>query len=297
MMTSPTPQATAARHSEMERLSIASVVPADPHERMRVIDDFFRRNPGYITPDGASQRLRSVAERIPGLRHLRELFGATDLGYGQPIHDQMQWQIDTGRQPHSEWWSSVNRHLVGDPLIAEHAVRTGQVHTLTEPAQQAWARYVVASDAVKAAMGVAPTADSHGGQPLAISDAWSGAAAVSQRDLRKLRAAAREAYWRAHAASIDRGRQRTMGALLSESPTEAAIDHGWASIVDRYSAHNPMAAGRYATAVQRWLLPKTYPASPETMSWSERAFARVLDLLDPEYERIQGSTPHQSAGE
>lgn len=278
---------------------IRVAVSNDPPVRLAQMDGFFLRNPGFVRTEGVTGAIRGAVARIPGTRGMLELLEPTELGVGQLIHDQMQWQMDTSRQPANPWWMRMNHQLVSDPLTAEAYVRAGRTGELAGKGEQAWARYIELSDRVRALVGIEPgqthvIARDGTSVPTAISDAWRGASCIDRVTAQALKQQARAALWQAHCASLEVGRAAAgaQAAMVeATSPAEAEFMSSWANFVNLYARANPLATGRQALWAQRHLLPDMGPIDPGRLTPLRRAFASVLARLDPHYEReIKGRT-------
>lgn len=266
-----------------------------PEVRLQQMDGFFRRNPGYVKTNGVMDAARAVAERAPRVRGAMTLLEPTELGYGQLIHDQMEWQIRTGRQPNDKFWMRMNKQMVEDPLIAEAHLRNGRVADLKTPAQKAWATFIKASDRVRGALGIEPdhtylVSEKSGERlPLAISDAWRGASLLDRIKIQVMyKPAARKALWRAHQASLDTGRALSKKEARREEqrmPNEAEFLSGFANSIKGYAAINAPATGHTARLAQRHLLPIDHPVKVEELTPLRRMFYKLVTKLDPHYER------------
>ena len=265
-----------------------------PAERLDQLNGFFRRNPGWMKTGDGREAAAKALDHIPGVGSLyRDLTEAADVGYGQAIRDQTQWQIDTGRQPGNPWWLRMNRQLVQDPLTAERAVRTGTVDQLRTEGQKAWAEYIRRADKVYDAMGLTPeqVADAAAkGTPVALSDAWKGVS-IAKRAYAELvlKPYARKALWIAHRKTLEDGRPQAMKEAVQMhrmAPEEMSFSSSWASVIGLWSYLSPSLIGNQSKLAQKLILPMTQTIDEATdLPWSKRAFAKVADWLDPIYER------------
>ncbi|MCW2955662.1 MAG: hypothetical protein JWO69_531 [Thermoleophilia bacterium] len=271
-----------------------------PSERIAQLDGFFRRNPGYAATAPLADALRGAAATLPFGSSVTAALTPTELGYGQLLHDQMAWQERSGRQPTNPWWMEMNFNLVGDPLRAEALVRAGTPDAAPNDSVAAWAKYVQASDAVQARLGLPigqPQVTNADGvaQPVALSDV-SRTASLGDRVAARFREmpAARRAMWDAHRATLDvhyPESEPELRAVAEHAPGEAKFMSGWANIVGYIAKVNPIATGRWALLGQEVLLPDeqfTPDAAPEAPQ--KRAFAHVLQALDANrYSRVVGA--------
>ncbi|MCB0878529.1 MAG: hypothetical protein KDC46_06065 [Thermoleophilia bacterium] len=265
-----------------------------PHERMDQLVGFFQRNPGWMKLGPTSDAIRSAMDRVPGVGGLyRDLTEPADVGYGQAIRDQTQWQMDTGRQPNNLWWLRMNRQLVEDPLTAERAVRTGRVSELKTPGERAWAEYIRRADKVYAAVGLTPeevARRADAGEPVALSDAWKGAGLLKRAYAQMvLKPYARKAIWVAHRKTLEDGRPQAMEQAIEmhrRAPKEMSFSSSWASVIGLWSYLSPSLIGNQSKLAQKLILPLTETIDEaKDLSWSKRAFAKVADWIDPIYER------------
>ena len=264
-----------------------------PAERLDQLVGFFHRNPGWMKTGGAADALRSALDHVPKVGGLvRDLTEPADVGYGQAIRDQTMWQIATKRQPDNPWWLRMNRQLVEDPLTAERAVRTGTVDQLQTKGQKAWAEYVRRADKVYAAMGLSPedvAAAAKAGTPVALSDAWKGANLLKRAYVQLvLKPYARKALWIAHRKTLEDGRPQAMkeaAHMHRVAPKEMSFSSSWATIIGYWSYLSPPVTGHQSKLAQRVILPNETTIDGAKLSWTERAFTKFADWLDPIYER------------
>ncbi len=276
---------------------VDAVVPVPvsdkPAERLDQLVGFFHRNPGWMKTGNVADQLRNAFDDIPKVgEFVRDLTEPADVGYGQAIRDQTQWQINTGRQPNNTWWLRMNQQLVEDPLTAERAIRSGTEHQLTTEGQKAWAEYIHRSDKLYAAMGLTPedvakaAAD---GKPVALSDAWKG---VSLLDRAKVmlyhKPNVRKALWVAHRKTLEDGRPQAMkqaAEMHRTAPQEMSFSSSWASAIGYWSWLSPLVTGNQSKLAQKLILPQEETIDGADLSWSEKAFVKIADALDPVYER------------
>ncbi len=268
-------------------------VSDEPAARLDQLVGFFHRNPGWMKTGNVADGLRTAFDDIPKVGELvRDLTEPADVGYGQAIRDQTQWQIDTGRQPNNPWWLRMNRQLVEDPLTAERAVRTGTVDELETPGQKAWAEYVRRADKLYAAMGMTPedvvkaAAD---GTPVALSDAWKGVGLLDRAKVMLYhKPQVRKALWVAHRKTLEDGRRQAMEEAVEmhrKAPQEMSFSSSWASFIGHWSWLSPLVTGNQSKLAQKLILPQEETIDGADLSWSEKAFVKVADWLDPIYER------------
>lgn len=285
-------------------------VSDEPVERLDQLNGFFRRNPGWMRTGNGREVAAKVLDPIPGVGPLyRDLTETADVGYGQAIRDQTEWQIDTGRQPGNPWWLRMNRQLVEDPLTAEQAVRSGRVDELTTEGQKAWAEYIRRADKVYAAMGLSPedvAAAAEEGEPVALSDAWKGVSMLKRAHVELvLKPYARKALWTAHRKTLEDGRPQAMAEAIEmhgKAPEEMSFSSSWATFIGYYSWLSPSLTGNQSKLAQKVILPleETIDGAKD-LSWSKRAFIKVADWLDPAYERdiktaAEAAAARQAAG-
>jgi hypothetical protein len=265
-----------------------------PAERLDQLVGFFQRNPGWMKTGNGREHAAKVLDHVPGVGSLyRDLTEAADVGYGQAIRDQTQWQIDTGRQPGNPWWLRMNRQLVEDPLTAEQAVRTGKVDELTTEGQKAWAEYIRRADKVYAALGLTPEQVAQAaadGKPVALSDAWKGASLLKRAHAELvLKPYARKALWIAHRKTLEDGRPQAMDQareMNARAPKEMSFSSSWASVIGLWSHLSPSLIGNQSKLAQKLLLPLEQTVDEAVdLPWTKRAFIRIADWLDPIYER------------
>lgn len=264
-----------------------------PEERFRDLVGFFHRNPGWMKTGGVAESLRGALDELPGVGgFVRDLTEPSDVGYGQAIRDQTRWQIDTGRQPNNSWWLRMNRQLVEDPLTAERAIRTDTVDRLETSGQKAWAEYIRRADKVYEAMGLTPddvAAAAKDGRPVAISDAYEGVGLLKRKyvDL-VLKPYARKALWIAHRKTLEDGRKlATTQAeeMHRKAPKEMSFSSSWATLIGYWSYLSPPVTGHQSKLAQKVILPDEETIDEADLSFTERVFTKVADVLDPLYER------------
>lgn len=274
--------------------AIAPIPISDvPAERLDQLVGFFHRNPGWIKTGPVADALRGALDEVPKVgSFVRDLTEPADVGYGQAIRDQTKWQMDTGRQPDNPWWLRMNRQLVQDPLTAEVAVRSGKVDELETKGQKAWAEYIRRADKVTSAMGLDPdavAAAAKDGKPVALSDAWKGQSLIKRAYVQLvLKPYARKALWIAHRKTLEDGRPQAMKeaeAMHRRAPKEMSFSSSWASFIGLYSYLSPPLTGHQSKLAQRLILPNEKTVDEAELTWTERAFNRVADWLDPIYER------------
>jgi hypothetical protein len=292
-----TPTSTAVPVSTVTATAPAHVDPVPisdvPTERLEQLNGFFHRNPGWMKLGPLSDAMRSAMDHVPGVGSLyRDLTEPADVGYGQAIRDQTQWQIDTGRQPDNPWWLRMNRQLVQDPLTAEQAVRSGTVDQLDTKGQKAWAEYIRRADKLYAAVGLSPedvAAAAEAGQPVALSDAWKGTSLLKRAYAQLvLKPYARKALWIAHRHTLEDGRPQAMeqaAEMNGRAPKEMSFSSSWASFIGIYSHFSPSLIGNQSKLAQKLILPMEQQVDGAKLSWSKRAFIKLADWLDPIYER------------
>lgn len=264
-----------------------------PAERLDQLNGFFRRNPGWMKLGPVSDAMRSAMDHVPKLGSLyRDLTEPADVGYGQAIRDQTEWQIATNRQPGNPWWLRMNEGLVQDPLTAERAVRTGTVDQLESKGQKAWAEYIRRADKLYAAVGLSPddvAAAAEAGQPVALSDAWKGTSLIKRAYAQLvLKPYARKALWTAHRHTLEDRRPMAMkeaAEMNARAPEEMSFSSSWASFIGLYSYLSPSLIGNQSKLAQGVILPMQETVDGAKLSWSQRAFIKVADWLDPIYER------------
>lgn len=269
------------------------VVSDVPSERLDQLNGFFHRNPGWIKTGDGRDRSAALLDRVPGLGSLyRDVTEPADVGYGQAIRDQTEWQIGTGRQPDNPWWLRMNRQLVEDPLTAERAVRTGAVDQLRTPGQKAWAEYIRRADKVHAAMGLAPEQVAEAaanGAPVALSDAWKGQSLLKRAHVELvLKPYARKALWIAHRKTLEDGRPQAMKEAVEmhgRAPEEMSFSSSWATFIGYWSFLSPSLIGNQSKLAQKLILPMEQQVDGAKLPLSKRAFIKLADWLDPAYER------------
>ncbi|MCW2924009.1 MAG: hypothetical protein JWM98_1413, partial [Thermoleophilia bacterium] len=239
--------------------------------------------------------LRGALDHVPGVGSaVRDLTEPADVGSGQAIRDQTRWQIETGRQPNNPWWLRMNRQLVQDPTTAERAVRSGTVDQLETKGQKAWAEYVRRSDLVTRAMGLDPESDAvrgvtEGAEPIALSDAWKSVNPIKRAYVNLvLKPYARKALWVAHRKTLEDARPRAAeqaAVMHRRAPREMEFSSAWATVIGLWSHLSPPVTGHQSKIAQRWILPFDHPIDHTKQSWSKRAFTKLIDWVDPLYER------------
>jgi hypothetical protein len=296
-LTSATKAVVAVPAAHLAAESAHTVVPVHvsdvPEERFTQLVDFFHRNPGWIKTGPVADALRGALDHVPKVgEEVRDLTEPADVGYGQAIRDQTRWQIDTGRQPNNAWWLRMNRQLVQDPTTAERAVRTGTVDQLDTRGQKAWAEYIRRSDLVLHAMGLEPdavAAAAEAGHPVALSDAWKGVSPLKRAYVQLvLKPYARKALWVAHRETLRDARPQAaeQARIMNKvAPKEMSFSSSWATIIGYWSYLSPPVTGHQSEIAQRWILPSAQTIDGAHLSWSEKAFTKLADWLDPLYER------------
>ena len=264
-----------------------------PSERLDQLVGFFHRNPGWMKTGNVADQLRNAFDDIPKVgSFVRDLTEPADVGYGQAIRDQTQWQMDTGRQPNNSWWLRMNRQLVEDPLTAEVAIRSGREDQLKTQGQKAWAKYIHESDKLYATMGLTPeqvakAADE--GTPVALSDAWKGVSLVKRAKVMLYdKPNVRKALWVAHRKTLEDGRPQAMkeaAEMHRKAPQEMSFSSSWASFIGYWSWLSPLVTGNHSKLAQKLILPNEETIDGAELSRSERAFVKIADFLDPVYER------------
>lgn len=275
----------------------AALVPVKvsdkPVERLDQLVGFFHRNPGWMKTGNVADQLRNAFDDIPKVgEFVRDATEPADVGYGQAIRDQTQWQINTGRQPNNAWWLRMNRQLVEDPLTAEQAIRTGTEHQLTTGGQKAWATYIRRADKLYAAMGLTPEQVAQAaadGKPVTLSDAWKGASLLDRAKVMLFhKPNVRKALWVAHRKTLEDGRPQAMKEAVQmhrTAPQEMSFSSSWASLIGYWSWLSPHVTGNQSKLAQKLILPQEETIDGADLSWSERAFVKIADVLDPIYER------------
>jgi hypothetical protein len=264
-----------------------------PEERFTQLVGFFHRNPGWVKTGPVADALRGALDHVPKVgAEVRDLTEPADVGYGQAIRDQTRWQIQSGRQPNNPWWLRMNRQLVQDPTTAERAVRTGTVDQLDTAGQKAWAEYVRRSDLVLHAMGLEPdavAAAAEAGHPVALSDAWKAVSPIKRAYVQMvLKPYARKALWIAHRKTLQDARPQAAEqakVVNLKFPEEMSFSSSWATIIGYWSHLSPPVTGHQSKIAQRWILPSAEHIDGAKLSWSEKAFTKFADWLDPLYER------------
>jgi hypothetical protein len=276
---------------------LGKIVPVkvsnEPEERFDALLGFFHRNPGWMKTGGTADELRNALDDVPGVgSFVRELTEPSDVGYGQGIRDQTRWQINTGRQPNNTWWLRMNRQLVEDPLTAERAVRSGTVDQLETKGQKAWAEYIRRADKVYDAMGLSPEQVAQAakdGKPVALSDAWKGVGLLKRAYVQMvLKPYARKALWIAHRETLADGRPQAKAQaeeMHRTHPEEMSFSSSWATLIGYWSYLSPPITGHQSRIAQKLILPAEEHIDGAKLSWTEKAFTKVADWLDPIYER------------
>lgn len=280
-------------------------VSDQPAERLDQLNGFFRRNPGWMKTGEGRERSAEVLDYVPGVGSLyRDLTEPADVGYGQAIRDQTEWQIATGRQPDNPWWLRMNRQLVEDPLTAERAVRTGTVDQLETAGQKAWAEYVRRADKVYEAMGLSPEQVAKAavdGEPVALSDAWKGQSFLRRAHVELvLKPYARKALWVAHRKTLDDGRPQAMKEAVEmhgRAPEEMSFSSSWATFIGYWSFLAPSLIGNQSKLAQKLILPMEQQVDGAQLPLSKRAFIKLADWLDPVYERDIVRAAKEAAGD
>jgi hypothetical protein len=291
-------RATTAHATDTAQVAAARIDPVPvsdvPTERLDQLVGFFQRNPGWVKTGNGRDVTARVLDHVPGIGALyRDLTETADVGIGQAIRDQTQWQIDTGRQPHNPWWLRMNRQLVEDPLTAEQAVRSGRVDELTTAGQKAWAEYIRRADKIYEAMGLTPQQVAElaeRGEPLATSDAWKGISMLKRAHIDLvLKPYARKALWVAHRKTLEDGRPQAMQeaiAMDAMAPKEMSFSSSWATFIGYWSYLSPNLIGNQSKLAQQLILPLEQTIDEATdLPLGKRVFAKVADWLDPTYER------------
>jgi hypothetical protein len=264
-----------------------------PSERLDQLVGFFHRNPGWMKTGNVADQLRTAFDDIPTVgEFVRDLTEPADVGYGQAIRDQTQWQMNTGRQPNNTWWLRMNRQLVQDPLTAELAIRSGREDQLSTQGQKAWAKYIHESDKLYATMGLTPddvAAAAAEGKPVALSDAWKGVSLLKRAKVMLYdKPNVRKALWVAHRKTLEDGRPQAMKEAVEmhrKAPQEMSFSSSWASFIGYWSWLSPLVTGNQSKLAQKLILPQEETIDGADLSWSEKAFVRLADALDPLYEQ------------
>lgn len=297
MQLAPTTTAAPKVSSVVASPTHAAITPVPvsdvPEERFTQLVGFFHRNPGWVKTGPVADALRGALDELPAVGNaVRDLTEPADVGYGQAIRDQTRWQITTGRQPNNAWWLRMNRQLVEDPATAERAVRTGTVDQLDTAGQKAWAEYVRRSDLVLKAMGVEPdaaAAAAKDGKPIAVSDAWKGINPIKRAYVQLvLKPYARKALWVAHRKTLEDARPQAAAqaqTMNKVAPKEMSFSSSWATFIGYWSWLSPPVTGHQSKIAQRFILPSEETIDGAKLSFTERAFTKLADWLDPLYER------------
>lgn len=276
------------------RAPIAVAVSNDPETRIRQSMSFWRRNPGFFKTFALFDAMRGALELTGVGRLLNRWFAPTVHGHGQPMVDQMRWQINSRRQPDNPWWMTVNSRLVGDGLLAEAYLRARRASELTGKHHQAWLAYIMYSDMSRRALGLpvgagyrAPGAVDNLSRPDtdgATSDAYRGASILDRLEVQLVyKPLARKAYWVAHDESIQAGKQESHAILdryRRRFPQEAAFGSAWANTIRLFRVLAPPAAGHFAIWMQRNLLPQYQPVDSGTPTAMQRAFVKLISFFD-----------------
>lgn len=276
-------------HTPAGSQPIAVVVSDDPYVRIQQAKSMFLRNPGVWKLTTAFDGARN----LPYIGKLAGLADITSYGVGQYFVDQVRWQIRTGRQPLDAWWMTMNKRSLEDPLLAEAYIRAGRERELDSPVLQAWADYFHRVDAIKARIGVpidegyrGPAAITRSGD-IPVADLADGTAAVDESIATRLNIAGAyhgviEAYWTAHNLSIQTA-AREFRPLLDASralhPTEAEFQDNWARFINVIPHIPPPGTGGLADALQGVILAQQYPATPENMTATQKAFVQIAKAL------------------
>jgi hypothetical protein len=281
----------------VDEVELGKLVPVkvsnEPEERFDALLGFFHRNPGWMKTGGVADELRGALDEIPGVgSFVRDLTEPSDVGYGQGIRDQTRWQINTGRQPNNTWWLRMNRQLVEDPLTAERAVRSGTVDQLETKGQKAWAEYIRRADKLYEAMGMSPeqvAQAARDGKPVALSDAYKGVGLLKRAYVQMvLKPYVRKALWIAHRETLGDGRPQAMAQaeeMHRKYPEEMSFSSSWATLIGYWSHLSPPITGHQSRMAQKLILPAAEHIDGAKLSWTEKAFTKVADWLDPKYER------------
>ncbi len=264
-----------------------------PAERLDQLVGFFHRNPGWMKTGNVADQLRTAFDDIPKVgEFVRDLTEPADVGYGQAIRDQTMWQMNTGRQPNNTWWLRMNRQLVEDPLTAELAIRSGREDQLTTGGQKAWAKYIHESDKLYASMGLTPedvAKAAAAGAPVALSDTWKGVSLLKRAKVMLFdKPNVRKALWVAHRKTLEDGRPAAMKEAVEmhrKAPKEMSFSSSWASFIGYWSWLSPLVTGNQSKLAQKLILPQEETIDGADLSWSEQAFVKLADTLDPLYER------------
>lgn len=276
---------------------IAVPISDDPEVRIAQSASFWRRNPGYADVGSFGDLIRGVLALVPGLDRIAGYITPTQYGYGQPMIDQMRWQIRSGRQPGNPWWMRMNASLVGAGLEAEAYLRAGRSGELTRPDHQSWLAYLTLGDHIKRLLGRTPGANyttpasvddrSRALPDGALSDGWRSVGLLARLEVLLVwRPVVRRQYWVAHDETIQAGKSLS-NSLLREyqrtNPREAAFGSAWAHTIKLFRHTNPIAAGHAAAWFNNVFLPQTQPLDQGQPSLLQRAFVRLITALDPSF--------------
>jgi hypothetical protein len=250
----------------------AVIISDDPETRIQQAKDFWLRNPGFVGVFPVLGALRGLLELVPFGHFINSSFTPTEYGYGQPMIDQMRWQIRSDRQPGNPWWMTVNKRLVGDGIRVEAYMRAGRSRELTTRNELAWMQYITLSDEVR---------------KQAAGQAGRGAGLLKKLEVMFVwRPAARRAYWTAHDESIQAGKgesARVIHSLLPTQPGEAQFGSAWANTITLFRITNPPAAGHIANFMNTYLLPQTQPYDTAKATIWQRMFYTLITALDPSF--------------
>lgn len=274
-----------------------------PATRLRQVESFWRRNPGWARTNGVGDTLRGAMGLFPKLKDVAPYLEPTEFGAGQALLDQMGWQIKTKRQPQNVWWMAMNARLVGDAMLAEAYLRAGRGAELKERGHIAWRQYLHKSDQIQRIMGHTPGTGYPGpggiNKPGAVPNSaldpdWHKVPAHKRWFVETyLKGAARRAYWVAHDESIGAGAaesKRLLNDVRRYWPQEADFGSAWARSVEVHKYLNPPGASHWGILLQRRLLPQGHPVDQVTLTKAQRDFDRLLEGFEDAFPRGKQAT-------
>ena len=274
-------------------------VSNDPATRLRQVESFWRRNPGYFKTNGIEDAVRGALQHVPGVRKVNEWFGPTHYGFGEPLLGQMRWQGSSRRQPDSEWWMSMNARLVGDAMRTEAMHRAGRDDELQAPNELAWLEYLKLNDESRQRLNMSvdsqystPGSIDDESQPLpngALADGYKGAKLLDRLHVEAvLKPATLRAYWAAHDESINaaaKESRKLLAELAAKHPQEAGFSSAWARSVEIHRHLNPPGTGHWGQALQRVLLPDTYPVDATKLTRPQKLMNKALQWYERTFPR------------
>ena len=125
--------------------------------------------------------------------------------------------------------------------------------------------------------------------PLALSDTYKGVSLLKRAYVQMvLKPYARKALWIAHRKTLEDGRAAAgpqAEEMYRKAPKEMSFSSSWATLIGYWSHLSPPITGNESKLAQKVILPDEETIDGAKLSWTEKAFTKFADILDPKFER------------